>query len=164
MKKLTGNLFKMGLLALLTILTSVQTQAAALSYTVLDSSLIRVSTPTNLVIRKRTDWQNFYMAATSHIFPQPAIPLVDFSKVTVVVVASGERSTGGYKTLISGATEILASTTVPTSYIDVQSVLINPGSGCFVSMSFTYPVALFTVKSTTKPFVFNTGNVYKNCI
>ena len=86
MKKLTGNLFKMGLLALLTILTSMQTQAAALSYTVLDSSLIRVSTPTNLVIRKRTDWQNFYIAATSHIFPQPTIPTVDFSKVTVVVV------------------------------------------------------------------------------
>lgn len=163
MKKLTGNFFKIGLLALFTILTSMETQAATLNYTVIDSSLIRVRTPTNLVIRNRIDWQNFYKAATSDYFPQPTAPSIDFSKVVVVVVASGEKSTGGYQTLISRVFDNAATVTTPSN-IGVQSVLINPGSGCFASMSFTYPAAMFTVPRTTKPFVFNTGNVYKNCI
>ncbi len=164
MKKLKGSFFKVSFFALLTILTSMQTQAAALNYTVIDSSLIRVKTPTNLVIRTQTDWQNFYTTATSDYFPQPTAPSIDFRKVVVVVVASGEKSTGGYQTLISRVFDNPATTTT-ASYIGVQSVLINPGSGCFVSLAFTYPAALFTVPKTTKPFVFNsTGNVYKNCI
>jgi PrcB C-terminal len=153
--KIATLFLKIGLLTILTMLTSLETQAATfVPYQVIDSSLIRISDAQNLVIRTKTAWQSFYQAATNWIYPQPSVPSVDFSRVVVVVVASGEKPTGGYKTLISGVANVPASISVPTSYIDVQAVLINPdvGVGCFVTQVFTYPVAMFTV-----------GNVYNKC-
>ena len=82
----------------------------------------------------------------------------------LVVVASGVKTTGGYKTLISGVTDVPTSINVSTSYIDVQAVLINPDSVCMVSQGFTYPVAMFTIPITTKPFLFKVDDVYNNCI
>lgn len=163
MKNLMINFLKMGFLAFLIMVTSLETQAATfVPYQVIDSSLIRVSVAQNLVIRNRTAWQNFYQESTSWIYPQPSIPSVDFNKVVVVVVASGEKPTGGYKTLISSVTDMPASITVPT--INVDAVLINPDIGCLVSQAFTYPVAMFTMPKTTKPFQFRVGDVYNKCI
>ncbi len=165
MKNFMISFLKVGLLTILTMLTSLETQAATfVPYQVIDSSRIRVSAPTNLVIRTKTEWINFYLAATNWIFPQPTVPSVDFRTVVLVVVASGEKTTGGYKTLISSVTDVPTSINVPTSYIDVQAVLINPDSVCMVSQDFTYPVAMFTIPRTTKPFLFKVGDVYNNCI
>lgn len=163
MKNLPVRFMKSAFWAVLILLTSLDLQAAALTYRVLDASLIRVISPTNSVIRTQLEWQNFYRSATSHRFPQPAVPVIDFNTTTVVVVSSGEKATGGYKDLIASVTNITGATTSPSTYIDVRSVLINPGVGCFVSQSFTYPVALFTIPKTAKPFVFSKSNVYSTC-
>ena len=74
MKNFMISFLKVGLLTILTMLTSLETQAATfVPYQVIDSSRIRVSAPTNLVIRTKTEWTNFYLVLCLPLF-NPQIP------------------------------------------------------------------------------------------
>jgi len=64
----------------------------------------------------------------------PTIPVVDFSREMLVVVALGSHSSGGYGILIDGASEAASGN------VSIAVRSISPGAGCGVTAAFTQPV------------------------
>jgi hypothetical protein len=86
-----------------------------------------------LVVRDAATWQ----AIWAQIFKGgsvPTIPVVDFSREMLVVVALGSHSSGGYGILIDGASELSSGN------VSVAVRSIAPGAGCGVTAAFTQPV------------------------
>ncbi|MBI1967058.1 MAG: protease complex subunit PrcB family protein [Gemmatimonadetes bacterium] len=115
-------------------LASVPPGAQALSFTRLGTwyySGIREAR--RVVITDRAPWQAAWAELHSPFTPQPPLPPVDFGEETVVLVAMGERSSGGYGIEITGVAADPAG-----RYIEVLEMA--PGMGCAVTLALTQPV------------------------
>ena len=89
--------------------------------------------PARLVVRDAANWQTIW-AQTFKGGSVPTIPVVDFSREMLVVVALGSHSSGGYGILIDGASE------AATGNISIAVRSISPGARCGVTAAFTQPV------------------------
>ena len=76
--------------------------AMAPGYEVIDSGVhSSIIAPSSVVIRDETKWREWYQRHISgpvlagEALPEP--PEVDFTRYTVVVIALGQKSTGGYR-------------------------------------------------------------------
>src|SRR4051812_11633898 len=61
--------------------------------------------PAQLVVRDAVTWQAMWSEINLHYSPLPPLPVVDFSREMIVVVALGSHATGGYNILLTGASE-----------------------------------------------------------
>ena len=61
--------------------------------------------PLRVVIRDRDAFLEMWKQVNSRRFPPPSPPEIDFSRDMIIVVAMGERSTGGYSVIIDGVYE-----------------------------------------------------------
>jgi hypothetical protein len=95
--------------------------------------------PARLVVRDALTWQAVWNQIYLLESPVPPLPVVDFSRDMIVVVALGSRSTGGYSILIGGASE--AANNGVAVIVDSSS----PGSHCAVTEAFTQPVDIARV-------------------
>ncbi len=74
-----------------------------------------------------------------------ALPRVDFGKYTLLVLALGQRPSGGYSAVFQYAYE-------NSSRIDVAALEVRPnGKDCTATTSFTYPVTFALIPRTKKP-------------
>jgi len=89
--------------------------------------------PARVVVRDAATWQAIW-AQTFKGGSVPTIPVVDFSREMLVVVALGSHSSGGYGILIDGASE------AGSDNVSVAVRSISPGVGCGVTEAFTQPV------------------------
>ena len=89
--------------------------------------------PARLVIRDQPSWEAAWERLYLRSRPVPPLPEIDFSREVVVLVALGNRATGGYGILIDGA-----ATTASEATILVRS--ISPGAKCGVTAALTQPV------------------------
>jgi hypothetical protein len=89
--------------------------------------------PARLVVRDAATWQAIW-AQTFKGGSVPTIPVVDFSREMLVVVALGSHSSGGYGILIDGASD------VSSGNVSVTVRSISPGARCGVTGAFTQPV------------------------
>jgi hypothetical protein len=89
--------------------------------------------PARLVVRDAVTWQGVW-AQTFKGGSIPPIPIIDFSREMLIVVALGSHSSGGYGILVDGASA------AATGVIAVAVRSISPGSRCGVTEAFTEPV------------------------
>jgi hypothetical protein len=95
--------------------------------------------PARLVVIDADTWRAVWNQIYLRSAPVPPLPVVDFSKEMIVVVALGSRSTGGFNILLTGANELSADGTT----ISISSV--SPGPGCITTQAFVEPVDIARV-------------------
>jgi hypothetical protein len=97
-------------------------------------------------------WHAFWREARSHQAEDldesckvRALPRVDFDKYTLLVLALGQRPTGGYSAVFQYAYE-------SSSRIEVAALELRPnGKDCTTTQAFTYPVTFALIPRTEKP-------------
>jgi hypothetical protein len=98
------------------------------------------------------EWDAFWREARSHqsedlseSCENPPPPRVDFSKYTLLVLALGQRPSGGYSALFQYVYE-------NSSRVDVAALEVRPnGKDCIVTTAFTYPMSFALIPRTSKP-------------
>ena len=86
-----------------------------------------------VVIRSDAQWAQAWDRVVDRVMPKPERPAVDFSREIVVLVAMGQRPSGGYAVAIDGVFEADGRL-----YVRVNER--SPGQSCFVTAALTQPV------------------------
>ncbi len=109
-----------------------------------------------LVIRDREAWREVWKRIYAQRSPTPPLPEIDFAKEMLVVVAMGEKSTGGYGIIIDGASE-------RDDRLAIKVRGISPGKGCMTTQALTAPVDIVRLKKTERPVVFRESETVHDC-
>lgn len=109
--------------------------------TLLASSASGVMSSRRQVIRSETELAAAWAEVTGHLLPAEPAPIVDFSAGQVLLVAMGERPSGGYGIDITSLAEESG-----TLYAVVDEV--SPGDDCLTTAASTQPVLLLRVPAT----------------
>ena len=88
-----------------------------------------------LVIRDDLEFSAFWRRLWGNSDRAPKVPYVDFKKEAVIVIAMGQRSSGGH-----GIRGILIQRTEGT--LSVVYIAFSPGPGCVTTQAGTSPVVL----------------------
>lgn len=112
-------------------------------------------TAERVVIRDKASWANMW-AAINGDGSVPALPDVDFTREILVVVALGERPTGGYSILIDRADAFDGS-------VEVTVRSVSPGPSCGVIAAFTQPVDIARLPRYDGPITFRETSEVKPC-
>lgn len=109
--------------------------------TLFTSSTSGVVSPRRQVIRDETDFATAWGEATGHLVPAEPAPEIDFAAAQVLLVAMGERPTGGY--------DIAArSLTVDDGMLYVTVEEVAPGADCLTTQALTQPIVVLRVPVT----------------
>ena len=113
--------------------------------------------PTELVVRDAAAWREAWGQITGPIVPQPERPAVDFGREAVVVVAAGERWTGGWTVTVDSV--------APTNGggLTVSYTLSGPGAGCVAAQTITSPVDVVRVPRPSGEVRFTSRTVRTPC-
>lgn len=103
--------------------------------------------PLELVIRDPEQWRDLWSQVVADRHPPRDPPEVDFNRDMVVLVAIGERPTGGFSVEI-------VEVRLHEGALRVASLERMPGSSCIVPQVLTAPVAAVTMPSTEGPASF----------
>ena len=91
-----------------------------------------ITTPRRQVVTSRGTWLAAWAEINGSLTPAPPAPSVDFGEEMVVLVAMGERTSGGYAIGITNVAE-----DPDGRYVEVLEV--SPGTGCAVTLALTQP-------------------------
>src|SRR5688572_2509444 len=97
--------------------------------------------PERMVVRDEAAWREVWAAIWQGHSPEPPLPEVDFVQEMLVVVALGERPTGGF-----GIFADSAFTEGEELVIRVRT--IAPGPRCYTTQALTQPVDVARVPRT----------------
>ena len=112
--------------------------------------------PQRLVVRDPATWSQVWATIWRNQSPTPPLPDHDFARDMLVVVALGQRSTGGYSILIDSAEATSDGVTVL-----VRAVV--PGAGCGVTLALTQPVDIARLPRTDATVKFRDRTVQQFC-
>ena len=110
-----------------------------------------------LVIRDRDAWRSIWSKLYERTSPIPPMPEIDFANEVVVVAALGERGSGGFNVVFSGATEN------DSGGIDVTVRAASPGDRCAMLTVLTQPVDIARVPRVYSSIRFVERNEVVNC-
>jgi hypothetical protein len=113
------------------------------------------TTPEQLVLRDQAVWQ----AAWSRLHEgmvAPPLPAVDFAREMVVLLALGERSSGGHRIRFDGITVAGANATV-------RFTITEPGADCMTTQVMTAPVDVVRVPRAAGTVRFEPTTVRSSC-
>lgn len=110
-----------------------------------------------LVIKNKTDFKTYWKEAYSNYLKVPELPEIDFSKKMLILVALGERTSGGFDVKIASIFEG-----------QKNSLLINvketaPGDNCVTTEALTYPYQLIETDYFAGKIIFNEEKEVINC-
>ena len=108
------------------------------------------------MIRDRDAWLELWKQLSSRQFRPPPLPEIDFSREMLIVVAMGERNTGGFSIIVDGVYE-------RDKKLEVVVKSTSPGKNCMLSQAFTQPVDIIRVQKSDYPVVFRETNVSNDC-
>ena len=112
--------------------------------------------PLRVVIRDRDDWVEMWKLLSSKQFPRPPLPEIDFSREMLIVVAMGQRSTGGYDIIVDGVYE-------RDKKLEVEVKTTSPGRLCGVTGALTEPADVVRVQKSDYPVVFRETSFTREC-
>lgn len=98
-----------------------------------------LSDPLRLAVFDAPAFAEVWGRAFANHDPKPPVPEVDFTTDFVVVVALGERSSGGYAIEVAGAR-------AEGSGVVIGVLATSPGKGCPVTLAMTQPLDIVKVK------------------
>lgn len=96
----------------------------------------------------RQQYPEFIQNKLNQIKQQDGVATVSDEEYTYVILALGERRTGGYDIKILGAEE---KKDPSGSFILVKAKEIRPAPGDMVIQVITYPTAVYKIPKTTLP-------------
>lgn len=111
--------------------------------------------PTDLVIRDATALRAAWTTLFEGI-PGNALPAVDFASETVVVLALGQRSSGGYTVKFDGVTRAGGAALV-------RYTATSPGRDCMTTQMMTSPVDVVRVPRLDPTVRFERRDVTAAC-
>jgi hypothetical protein len=91
-----------------------------------------IDKPLQVVVTNKTQWAELWQKHTANQLPKPPPPEIDFSKKSVIIVASGQKNTAGYSIEVTdvrqrkGETEVVVSTKEPKPGTLVAEALSAP--------------------------------------
>ncbi len=110
---------------------------------------------TNDVINSYAEWQQAWARLYATVMPKPILPTVDFFSDRVLLVASGQRNSGGFSIHVDS---LIASDDGTT----VFSTFSVPGN-CVVTGALTQPVHAVRVQAPKLPVSFVRQTVVQSC-
>lgn len=111
---------------------------------------------TNQVITNKAEFEKIWKQAYANYMIKEETPEVDFEKNVVLLVAMGEKSSGGHTIKITNATE-----TSNNTIVNVLST--SPGKGCMTTESITYPFQIVQIEKPNKPIEFKIEKKVIDC-
>ena len=108
------------------------------------------------LIEDEAAWEAAWARVYANVLPQPSLPVIDFNRYSVILVALGERNTGGYAIEVTR----LAST---SDYLYAGITSTSPGSRCSTSQALTQPFDIVRIPRAHPPLVFAERSVEHEC-
>ena len=103
----------------------------------------------NTIITNQNEYNAVWTAAFSRFSGQPKPAKIDFENHLILLVAMGEKNSGGYSIKIDSIVE-------NEKTIVVTILETSPGKSCTTTSMMTYPYQMVELKSSTKEVVFKT--------
>ncbi len=110
----------------------------------------------DLVIADSQSWATAWTQLTRGVGPPPALPAVDFRTEQVVLVALGQRRTGGYDIRIDSVVQFQRAS---VAYVTATA----PGQNCVTTSALSQPVDLIRLSPKVEPIVFQQRLVVQDC-
>lgn len=114
------------------------------------------TTPSRSVIRDLESWRTAWALYNGPRLGMIPLPAVDFSRSTIILVASGTHGTGGFDITVSRV-----ATDAGTVYAQVTST--SPGDRCGTTQALTQPVDIVVVPHLVERAVFVERKEISNC-
>lgn len=108
------------------------------------------------VVRDSTVWRRVWGTLHRSMHPAPALPRVDFRREMVLVVALGERSSGGWGIVVDSAR-------ARQGEVEAFVRRLAPGRHCGVTAAVTAPVDLVRLPVHAGPVRFAERLVVEDC-
>ena len=112
--------------------------------------------PLRMVIRNRDAWLKIWEQLSSQQQPSPPLPEIDFSREMLIVVAMGQRNTGGFSIIVDGVYE-------RDKKLEVVVKSTSPGQNCGTFQALTQPVDIIRLQKSDHSVVFRETDVTNDC-
>lgn len=110
----------------------------------------------NYVINTETEFQSVWEKIFSNTSEKLPLPVIDFTRRTIVAVFQGTQPTNGYEISIQEIVEAENS-------LEVAVKSIAPGKRCVVLGKVTRPFDIVEIEKTEKPVVFHVKQKIRKC-
>lgn len=104
----------------------------------------------------QTAFEKAWKLAWSNFSDPTPVPIVDFNKDVVVLVALGKRHNGGYQLKINSVRE-------EPNQIIVDYIEITPNPKCTYAQSIVFPYEFIAFTKTSKKVVFKSSSKVGEC-
>ena len=94
-------------------------------------------------IYNKSKWKTFWEQHTKGIYPQPPLPIIDFTKYYVIVAMDEIRSSGGYALEIK---EVKVDSAIENRPFNIVIQLSQPGSATATTAAITRPYHIIKVR------------------
>lgn len=111
---------------------------------------------TTQVITTQDAFAKVWKQAFANYMRKEEMPEVDFNKNTIILVALGEKTSGGY-------TIKTTNTTVTNNSTIVNVISTSPGKGCMTTEAITYPYQIVQIDKFDNPIKFNITEKVIDC-
>ncbi|KXK50798.1 MAG: hypothetical protein UZ05_CHB002001562 [Chlorobi bacterium OLB5] len=123
---------------------------------VIDGTYSGVDEKREMLINNNDDYQKIMNEVYKNLDQMPRIPVVDFTKNSLVAVFIGERRNGGFLVNIDSILEGSKSITVNVTET-------TPGVNCMVTDVITKPYTIVKIPKTDKKPIFKQKVIVKDC-
>lgn len=123
---------------------------------VIDGTFSAIDERREVLINDNDKYQALMNDHYKNLDQMPRIPVVDFTKNSVVAVFIGPKNNGGFMVAIDSINE-------GSSSISVNISEISPGKNCVVTEAITKPFSIVKIPKTDKKPVFKTKQIVKDC-
>jgi protease stability complex PrcB-like protein len=110
----------------------------------------------DLVISDSQTWAAMWARLNAGRQPPPPLPAVDFLTERVILVALGQRNSGGYDIRVDSVVHFERGS---VTYVTATA----PGSRCGVTGALTQPVDVRRLSSRVGPMAFQQRDVVRDC-
>lgn len=115
--------------------------------TVFETSVSGLATAERMILADGDEWASFWAELTGLMLPEPPLPEVDFTSQRIVVLAMGERPSGGYDI---GVTKIFQA----ADTLGIVVVERSPDAGCVTTSQVTTPALVLRIPAPDGPVMF----------
>jgi len=116
----------------------------------------RFNERTNKLITDNNSFIKVWEDAYANFSAKKELPKIDFEKQTVILVAQGEKTSGGYSIILKSITEL-------KNTLEVVVLLKSPKEGCLTTSVITYPYQIIVFDKPLKEVVFNSKSEKYPC-
>ncbi len=123
---------------------------------VMDGTFSAVDDKREVLINNNEQYQSLMNEVYKNLDQMPRIPVIDFTKYSIIAVFIGPRSNGGFMVAIDSINE--GSNSISDNVTET-----TPGKNCVTTEVITKPFTIVKIPKTDKKPVFKTKQIVKDC-